>query len=166
MNYVDAGAVSTQDGKYRYQLWRVWDKSKPRAAIIMLNPSTADAATDDPTIKSCVRLLDALEFGGFNVVNLFAYRATDPKELPRSDRARGALNPRHIEHVCKQSKTVICAWGANVRAREVSKGVLGLIELNHDRAYCFGKNQVGGSPKHPLYIKTGTPLKIFRKFKS
>lgn len=159
---MERDAVLSDCGRYRYLLRRVWDHKKPRALFIMLNPSTADAAIDDPTIRSCIRLCRALEFGSFEVVNLFAWRATDPDELlslgiemigPRQDKITEAAIIR--------CDIVICAWGAHqVAATPRGWELIEKIQEHRPLAYCFGKTK-NGSPKHPLYIKTGTPLEAY-----
>ena len=81
MEYISAGATVSNDGQYRYKLWRQWDASKGGVVFCMLNPSTADGQKDDPTIRKCVGFASRLGAGAISVVNLFAYRATDPKNL-------------------------------------------------------------------------------------
>jgi hypothetical protein len=79
--FIERAAVISDCGLYRYMLRRAWDYERMRALVCMLNPSTADAEIDDPTIRSCVRLLRALGFGSVEIVNLFAFRATQPAAL-------------------------------------------------------------------------------------
>lgn len=81
--FVESDARLSPCGLYRYTLTRTWDATKPRACWIGLNPSTADASEDDPTIRRMCGFADAWKCGGIIVVNLFALRATDPKELRR-----------------------------------------------------------------------------------
>ena len=160
-HYLENDAVISECGKYRYLLRRTWDNKKPRALLVMLNPSTADARQDDATIRSCVRLLAGLGYGSFEVVNLMAWRATDPKDLPaKPSDAMGSDNPRSIEAAVLRCDTVICAWGAHPYADRFKAAVLGIISLNRPAAYCFGKTK-SGAPKHPLYIKSGTPLEVY-----
>lgn len=160
-HYLENDAVISDCGKYRYLLRRTWDHAKPRALLIMLNPSTADARQDDATIRSCVRLLVGLGYGSFEVVNLFAWRATDPKELPTPpSMATGPNNPRTIDAAVGRCDTVICAWGAHPYAAKNAPGALDIVRLYRPAAYCFGKTKAG-APKHPLYIKSGTPLTVF-----
>lgn len=74
-------AIISEDEKYRYQLSRCWDETKPRILFIMLNPSTADANIDDPTIRRVISFAKSWGYGGVYVGNLFAFRSTDPKGL-------------------------------------------------------------------------------------
>lgn len=155
---VERAAVISECSRYRYLLLRTWEPTKARCVYVMLNPSTADADIDDPTIRSCIRLAKEKGFGGLAVVNLYAWRATDPKELPaKQSEALGSANPRAIETAVSQCSTVICAWGAHPYATRNVAGALDIIRLYQRTPYCFGVTQ-SGAPKHPLYIKSGTPL--------
>ena len=49
------GATISPCGLYRYRLWRGWNPELPTVNFVMLNPSTADDAVDDPTIRRCLR---------------------------------------------------------------------------------------------------------------
>lgn len=159
----DRGATLSDCGSYRYSLWRKWDASNPQVLFVMLNPSTADAAVDDATIRSCIRLSRSYEYGGFEVVNLMAWRATDPKDIPnKPSQALGSDNPRIIAAALERAQDVICAWGAHPYAKHFVGGMLSLIELYAKPAWCFGLTK-SGAPKHPLYIKTGTPLQPFSR---
>lgn len=159
--YLENDAVISECGKYRYLLRRTWDYKKPRALLIMLNPSTADAKQDDATIRSCVRLLAGLGYGSFEVVNLMAFRATNPKDLPtKPSDAMGAGNANYIESAAGRCDVVVCAWGAHPYASRFVGGALDLSRLHKPAIYCFGKTKAG-APKHPLYIKSGTQLETF-----
>jgi hypothetical protein len=74
-------AKLSDDKLYRYQLSRIWDETKPKVLFIMLNPSTADADVDDPTIRRVINFAKSWNYGGVYVVNLYAFRSTDPKGL-------------------------------------------------------------------------------------
>lgn len=101
-------------GLYRYWLWRKWSDGGKRVTFVMLNPSTADALMDDPTIRKCVGFAKRLGFDELFVVNLFAYRATEPKELQRVGWriAEGPANDNHTATACMLASLVIAAWGA------------------------------------------------------
>jgi hypothetical protein len=90
--------------RHRYLLTRIWDKATPPVCFIMLNPSTADHHRDDPTIKRCMGFARRWGHGGIQVVNLFAYRATDPKELYMLgySEAVGPFNQRYIAEALPQ----------------------------------------------------------------
>lgn len=159
--FLERDAVISDCGKYRYLLRRTWDHMKPRALIVMLNPSTADAEIDDATIRSCIRLCREMGYGSFEVVNIFGLRATDPAELAKADDPIGPMNERILASAIGRCDVVICAWGAHPMAARKSQFLIGLIRSYRPAAYCFGTTKAG-APKHPLYIKSGTPLEAFQ----
>jgi hypothetical protein len=158
--FLERDAVISECGRYRYLLRRTWDHGKPRVLYVMLNPSTADAETDDATIRSCIRLARGSGYGGFEVVNLFALRATDPTELTRVADPVGPKNDYSIEAALLRCDMPICAWGAHPMAGNRSCSVIGTLRQHRPAIFCFGKTKAG-APKHPLYIKSGTPLQIY-----
>lgn len=160
-HYLENDAVISDCGKYRYLLRRTWDHDKPRALLVMLNPSTADASQDDATIRSCVRLLSGLEYGSMEVVNVFGLRATDPAELSKVPDPIGPQNERVVAAAIGRCDVVVCAWGAHPLAASKTTFLLSFIQSRKPAIYCFGKTKAG-APKHPLYIKSGTPLAVYR----
>lgn len=146
-NWADAKVSSC--GKYRYELTRGWDSSKPSVCWCLLNPSTADATADDPTIRRIVNFSLAWGAGSIVVVNLFALRSTDPKQL------RGAIDPVGIENdlaivtAAMTSDRVIAAWGAWGGLRDRDRAVKYL--LRNRRVECMGLTG-GAHPRHPLYL--------------
>jgi len=147
-------AVISDCGKYRYRLYREWQPSEQMPITwIMLNPSTADASIDDPTIRRCIAFSKAWGYGAMWIGNLYAYRSTDPSVMLRlgANEARGPDNWRHVEDMATNSAKVVCAWGApggNKIPKEVwSPGGM----------WCLGMTK-HGAPKHPLYVKGDTQL--------
>ena len=146
------------NGDYRFTLKRVWDDGKPNICFLMLNPSTANGDADDPTIRSCVRISKHNGFGSLTIVNLFAFITSDPKKLLENPLAVGyPQNDRAIrEAVISANYKIVCAWGnfpmARKRATLLLLGMLRGLNL-----YCLGTNK-NGSPKHPLYAKSDSPL--------
>lgn len=143
------GAIIDETGKYRYQLWRIWDESKPLAVFIMLNPSTADADEDDPTIRRCMNYARSWGYGGIKVVNLFAYRATNPTELKIVSDPIGPLNNQYIFDAVNNSDIVIAAWGTHGNLHNRNKKIIRIFE---DKLQHLGLTK-DGHPKHPLYLK-------------
>lgn len=145
-------------GAYRYTLTRKTSCSlrwiKP-ALFIMLNPSTADAVKNDPTIRRCISFAEREGCTELTVVNLFAFRATNPKDLLKCEDPVGPINDRRIREMVEKHKNgiVVAAWGANKFARE--RATLAIFSLGP--FLCLGKNK-DGSPKHPLYVKSDAPL--------
>lgn len=158
--FLERDAAISGCGKYRYMLRRTWDHGKPRVLFVMLNPSTADAQIDDATIRSCIRLSKCLGYGSFEVVNLFALRATDPAELAKAQDPVGPDNDFRIEAAILRCDLAICAWGAHPMAGNRSNHVRGLLRSHRPAVFCLGKTKAG-APKHPLYIKSGTPLETY-----
>lgn len=157
---VEATAVISRCGNYRYELTRAWG---PGAMVefIMLNPSTADATANDPTIRRCMSFARLWGYDGILVRNLYAYRATDPKELTRAKDPFGPDNDRYLG-VSDAART-IAAWGANPAAQFWwhSAGNNGRPRVIRRRSglYCLGLT-AAGHPRHPLYVParaTATP---------
>lgn len=158
------GAEISEDGLYRYLLWRT-QESLPTAkpcVFIMLNPSTADATIDDPTIKRCIEFARRESCGRLLVVNLFAYRSTDPRKLKDFTNRIGGDNDYYINNMIWKAKDeggiVIAAWGshgAEYPARV--ERVLDMAKWAEMPLQCFGLT-LTGQPKHPLYLRADTPL--------
>jgi hypothetical protein len=137
------------EGQYRYRLGRAWGDPAERVCWIMLNPSTADAEVNDPTIRRCIALSRSWGFGALVVVNLFALRATDPRAL----RTHGApIGPRNDEAILDETARagqVIAAWGTHgwVLGRH------GHIRKTLARHLFHLGLTKGGFPRHPLYLR-------------
>jgi hypothetical protein len=161
-----SAAVISNCQRYRYWLHRRWLAGQGWTVFVMLNPSTADASLDDPTIRRCIRF--AKDFGshGLIVVNLFAWRATEPDDLFDVDDPVGVMNHSYIVHACELAAQheddgkggmhvpgkVICAWGAHPAATQEQKAtVMGWIEEGYGAPFCLGRTK-DGEPKHPLYL--------------
>lgn len=166
LEYTTTEATISPCGRYRYDLWRVWDELLPYAAFIMLNPSTADAAADDPTIRRCVGFARAWGYGGIVVTNLFAWRATDPRELRM---ARDPIGPDNDKAILRwatyaRSGVVVCAWGAEAATgkrpllRQQPAHVMLLLRRAGVTPHHLGLTQAG-HPRHPLYLPASlTPV--------
>lgn len=147
-------AVISEDQLYRYSLTRGPAKGK-KLVVIMLNPSTADADVDDPTIIRCLHRMIDTGCKRMEVVNLFAYRATNPKELSRARDPIGPLNDEYIKKALLDPETeaALCGWGtvAKLVSIERIKQVEDIIAECGVRRCCLGKT-LDGSPRHPLYV--------------
>jgi hypothetical protein len=154
MSYLNKSVMLSEDGRYRYHLTRTWDDGD-RAVFVMLNPSTADAYEDDPTIRRCIGYARRWGLAGIEVVNLYAYRATNPAELWEVDDPVGPENDLWLRAVGSSGFPLVAAWGANAQPRRVQR-VLGLPGF--DRLTCLRTTQAG-HPGHPLYLpKELTPV--------
>lgn len=147
------GALISECGRYRYRLWRYWDLDAPIMVWVMLNPSTADATVDDPTIRKCMGFARRNGHGGVIVVNLFAWRATDPNELSRVNDPVGPENDEHIRWACQAPvlATVVAGWGVENVAHRRARVVLTLVRSTGRLVKCFGRSK-DGHPRHPLYL--------------
>lgn len=154
------GAVISDCGQYRYALYRAW-ASPPLCVFIMLNPSTADADLDDPTIRRCVSFAQREACGGLWVVNLFAFRATEPKDMKAASDPIGPDNSAALEKTLLRARMcgypVIAAWGAHGTYKAADVFVAELAKKHQITLQCFGVTGAG-QPKHPLYIKADAPL--------
>lgn len=149
-------AIISDCGKFRYHLTRTWDGALPPLPFIMLNPSTADADEDDPTIRKCIGFAQRLGFGGIEVFNLYAFRATDPKQLRANHYPVGPDNDRIItqrlhELGMHESGFVVCAWGANARNLSRQKDMRCHLSLAGVRLRAL-RLLGDGTPEHPLML--------------
>lgn len=143
-------------GRYRFRLSRVWDPTAPRCVFAMLNPSTADAFQLDPTVRRCMNFARGWGFGALEVVNVFAYRSTDPKVLPHLEDPVGAGNDDAIVAAAAAAGMVVAAWGVHAALGGRGERVRRLlddagVELHYLRL------TKDGHPGHPLYVPAATP---------
>jgi hypothetical protein len=162
----ESTAVLSPDGLYRYRLTRSdlplgWLRMhEPCLLWIMLNPSTADAAIDDPTIRRVKAFTQRLGYSGLTVVNLYALRSTDPRGLWTADDPVGPDNDSVIAReaftAVVDGAPIIAAWGANARPERVAE----VLALPHvaARLHCLGVTKFG-APRHPLYLRSDAALR-------
>jgi len=148
----NAGATFSADRTYRYHLWRSWGAGY-RVLFVMLNPSTADEHVLDPTLRRCSGFAQAWGFHGFEVVNLFGLKSTDPDALraPGVDPV-GPDNDRTILEVATSPRVdlIVCAWGKHGRQLERDRRVLTMLRGQGLLLTALGFNK-DGTPVHPLY---------------
>ncbi|MFD8516525.1 DUF1643 domain-containing protein [Streptomyces antimycoticus] len=145
-----ATAVMDDTRTYRYLLTRIWDTSSQPMVWVMLNPSTADAMQDDPSIRRCIGFARREHCGGIAVVNLFALRSTDPRAL------RGHPDPigPHNEAFLRQTTTlgpVVAGWGAGGVLGDRAATVTRTLTASGVRMRALGVTSTG-QPRHPLYL--------------
>jgi hypothetical protein len=149
------GATFSECGTYRYKLWRIWDDSLPIITFIGLNPSTADATEDDQTVRRCRGLTKDWEYGGFKIVNLFAYCSTDPGALEHADDPVGPENDQYIKEATGlDAALVIAAWGEKGGKTDRSNDVLNMIDRGIE---CLGYTK-DGFPRHPSRVEVDAKL--------
>lgn len=139
---------------YRYSLTREWG-SGLAVLFIGLNPSTADETMDDPTIRRCISFVREWGYARLHMANLFAFRATDPRDMKNASDPIGPENDRHLEALANDSILTIAAWGVHGTFCGRADAVLrmGLPRLHYLR------RTKDGHPGHPLYLpKTLAPI--------
>lgn len=154
----DRGATISDDGLYRYQLWRRISSDPRRVLWIMLNPSTADADVDDPTIRRLIGYAKAWGFGRLDVVNLFAGRATEPADLWKMADPVGPENELYVLSRAKRAELVIGGWGAEPAMSPWVVHIIGKVQ-QWVTIHALATTKAG-QPRHPLYLKgdlTPTP---------
>lgn len=148
---VESDADLSDDELHRFKLWRTWDQKKKTVLFVMLNPSTANATEDDPTIRKCIRFAQAWGYGGIQVGNLFSIRTANPAVLHRAavtKRLERPRNDRALEEMAKEADLILAAWGNHgARYPERIQEVLQLLRPLH--ALRVTKL---GQPSHPLYL--------------
>ena len=142
-------AYFSKDRKYRYALWRIWNKEKPKVLFIGLNPSTADELKDDPTIRRCIRFAKDWDYGGYIMGNIFAYRSTDPKNLLKIDDPIGPKNDYWLKKIHQEASLTIGAWGNHGKILGRGEEINQMLKT----FYCLRITKQG-FPSHPLYLSS------------
>lgn len=150
LTYTDAAALFSPCRKYRYRLRRMWDGGEGDCLFLMCNPSGADTEQDDRTIAKCAGFAKRWGCAQLSVVNIFALRATDPRELYKAADPVGPGNDGHILDACRDAKLVVCGWGQHGGLRDRGAEVLKLIRDAGHAPLCL-KLTKSGQPTHPLY---------------
>ena len=142
-------AIISDCGKYRYELYREWDKKKGKVLFIMLNPSTADGLNNDLTTIRCMNFAKKWGYGGIMIGNIYPFRAKRPRDLKKwidDDTISLELytsNVFHVEEMAEQAGLIVCAWGCN------HEGIPDWVEELGDLFYLeLCKDNI--TPKHPL----------------
>lgn len=152
---IEKGAEISPCGSYRYLLWRRWKPGIAGALFVMLNPSTADANDDDPTIRRCSDFAFRWGFGGIEVANLFALRSTDPTSIFH---APDPVGPENGILPVGDVGVIIAAWGARADHPMVCTRALEVLSdftTRQLKVACLGVTR-GGHPRHPLYLRSDT----------
>ena len=147
------GAIFSDDRKYRYALWRVWNINRPILLQIGLNPSKAGEIISDPTITRGVVRANREGFGGFLMGNLYGYVSTNPDALLRDGDFIGEYTDYYLTQMIEMSDKQLCGWGSFKPVKYRSEIVLSMIR----EPYCLSVN-MDGHPKHPLYVGYNVPM--------
>ena len=154
MQYVSQKARSSDCGRYRYSLSRRWEGGSGRVLFIGLNPSTADHRRDDPTIRRCVRFARDWGFAEMEVVNLFAFRATYPRDLRRASDPVGPANDRILRQRHRRADLSVACWGNDGAFLDRAS----VVRRQLDGLHCIRLN-ASSEPAHPLYLRASlTPI--------
>jgi hypothetical protein len=146
--------------KYRFHLERRWDITKPVLCFVMLNPSTADAESDDATIRKCIGFAKRWSYGSISIVNLWSYRSTDPKALYLLGSPAHESDDAFIVAKALAADKVICAWGRHGDYRGRGRQVLALLRAAGIRPHAIKVNR-DGTPAHPLMLPYESALEPF-----
>ena len=156
---VTCSVVFSECGKYRYLLKRDWtpeDQTPKILVSIGLNGSTADGQDDDPTISKETRFARMWGFTALWKVNLFGYRATEPKDMLKTNAPVGPENDRYLLEAVEQAHMILCSWGAHGKHLRRGEKVVALLK---NRPLYILKLTNNGQPYHPLFLpETLTPF--------
>ena len=134
-------------------------------AFVLLNPSTADAEQNDPTLRRCIGFARHWGFGTLEVVNLFAYRTPHPAALRLARDPVGPDNDRHLLAALGRAELLVTAWGVHGawrgRDREVARLLLDQEKSPGKSLHCLGLTK-GGFPRHVLYLERSRLLRPYR----
>ena len=167
-----SSAILSEDGLYRYVLRRELGLPVPglfdgTCVFAMLNPSTADASKNDPTIVRCIRFGTKFGFAELAVVNLFALRATDPVQLREHSTPVGPENGIRVREVLRGAKEangdrpwLIAAWGVHGGLGDMDRRMMELFEEEGVVPYALGLTR-DGFPRHPLYLPSTAKPKVY-----
>lgn len=150
-------AILSSCGCYRLELRRIWDNGLPLLVVVMLNPSTADAEKDDPTLLALFWFARLWGYGGVLVVNLHGFRTSKPSGLFKAAVAGfdtiGPENHQHVgdalDYAVGTTRRVLVAWGTGGRELGLDAHVASRIRARGLEMICLGRNR-DGSPKHPM----------------
>jgi len=150
---IKSKAIMSNNNKYRYRLTRIWNDNKEIVGLIMLNPSKANVLKMDNTIMNISNYLIDRNYGGMDVVNLYSYMVTKPKNLTEREQEFEDVNDKYIDEVVNERCMTIIAWGSDnneykTRKREVEN----LIISYSSKLKCF-KDKMGRLVRHPLHLK-------------
>ena len=146
---MQSGAEFSACGRYRYKLWRTWDAALAPVMFIMLNPSTADATRNDPTIRRCIGFARDWGYGGVRVGNLFAWRTPYPNTLRSAPDPIGKENDTALRELAEGAALVVAAWGVHGAWQKRAQAFC--------REFTSPLHALGitksGEPAHPLRLR-------------
>lgn len=156
----DSSALYSTCETYRYALTRTWEPEGRRLLYIMLNPSKATEAANDPTIERCERRARALGYGAFRACNLFGLRETDPARLRAHGSPTGPDNDLVLIDSCLWADDILCAWGVHGTLAGRAAHVEAMLRATREPLYTLGLTRQG-HPRHPLYVPYATRPRLW-----
>lgn len=168
-DFTKSTAVFSGDKLYRYTLERWWS---PFAKghylnVVALNPSTATAEVEDPTVRRMIGYARDWGYDGLIVTNLFALRSTDPKQLKKVTDPVGPENNKYLLDVASRAGMVLCGWGNWGRLKNRGAWVESMLRQAGVKLHCLGKTHAyrtkaeSPQPRHPLYLKSDTKPELY-----
>lgn len=160
-------AKESSHGRHRFELRRaislkIGVEDRGSVLFVMLNPSTADATNDDPTIRRCKAFAREWNFSELIVGNLYSLRATDPALLRAAESPNAAANPDHVRALAREADRVVVAWGASAAFDEEHINFMVDHCFEGVPLFCLGRTKEG-HPRHPLYVKADVQPIVFKR---
>jgi hypothetical protein len=162
-----AAAEFSPCGRYRHTLWRTWTPLREEAPFVMwcgMNPSTADCACDDPTVRREIGFTRGFGLESMCKVNVMDYRATSPRDLLRPIEPWPGFRPRSphnlpaISRNARAAEQVVVAFGTLPKPlRRYAEEAVEMLLGQDIVLWCLGTT-ADGSPRHPLYVRSDAPL--------
>lgn len=151
---IKASAEFSDDELYRYWLKRVWNEDKEIGVFIALNPSKATELKCDQTMCNINNLALQWDWGGFYLLNLFAFMSTDKKQMLIAKNPIGEKNNEMIEKICKQSNNIVLSWGEEKPklVKDRANDVVQILKKINTNILCLSENS-GSGYQHPCIIK-------------
>jgi hypothetical protein len=162
-----AAALFSPCGRYRWWLVRHWCPERSPVLFVGLNPSTADAGRDDPTLRRLCGLAGCWGHGGVLVLNLFSRVGSDPAQLRKSPQPVGehtdAWMVTALGWLGAQASNgsgppprVWVGWGHQGGLHGRCQQVLPLLQCWKGDVVCLGITR-HGQPRHPLFTRASQP---------
>ena len=150
-------AVIGENDDYRYRLDRTWDPTAPKIAFVLLNPSRADAETDDRTTTRCMTYANGMGFGCVVIGNLFALRSTDPAAIKSHPAPVGPRNDQYLRDICHEASRIVAGWGVNGMINGRGREITAALDVDWHAI----TTTTDGHPAHPSRTPYDSTLQPF-----
>lgn len=158
MEYLEKSASLSPCGRYRYGLYRRWQRRLTCRTIYwcLLNPSLADGAVDDATVRKVVGFSDRWGYGAASIVNLVPWRATDPYDVIAAHRAGHDVMMRDVNDLWLTSgEQLVVGWGDRVQSFRAAgipvDPLIGMLTFGGLGIECL-RVTAAGNPHHPCRL--------------